>query len=219
MSVWAKTVEEAADHNPAHIARYLIAKKYVTGKRVCDVACGTGYGCRFLSDSVSNIVGMDISAKAIEWANEYFLRENIRFIAADLTEAWPVTEIFGAITSFETMEHVVDPEKFLSNIYDHLEPDGVLVLSVPNGPRDKMKTDNPNHLHHFTKQQLEELFGKVFPKFEFFTQTYKKDFRHYMAKWMRKLKLLKKQPMFVDNYYLAPGLNDKLKTWVVIARK
>ena len=33
-----------------HIARYLFAKKFVEGKLVLDVACGTGYGTAFLAD-------------------------------------------------------------------------------------------------------------------------------------------------------------------------
>ena len=105
------------------------------------------------------------------------------------------------------------------NVYDHLSLSGVLFLSVPNGPRDKGKTDNPHHLHHFTVADLKALIQNYFSNAEFFSQAYKKDFKHYGTKFLRKIKLLKKQPYFVNNYFLNPGLCENIKTWVVIAHK
>ena len=216
---WPKKPAEAERQAASHLARYVLAEKYVTGKNVCDVACGVGYGSRYLARTAQKVTAMDISPEAIEWAVKYFSAENVRFLAADAVKLWPVEDKFDVITSFETMEHLENPEVFLKNVYDHLSPSGVLLLSVPNGPRDKRKTDNPHHLHHFTDTGLKTLIRKYFSSADFFSQAYKKDFRHYGTKCLRKIKLLRKQPYFVHNYFLKPGLCEDLKTWFVIAHK
>jgi len=65
LSVWAKTIKEAVTSNTAHVARYTFAAQFTSDKLVCDVACGTGYGCFLLSRSATFVVGIDISEEAI----------------------------------------------------------------------------------------------------------------------------------------------------------
>ncbi len=217
--LWPETIAQARSLATSHVARYNFAKKYVEGKNVCDIACGVGYGSNFLSQTAKSVIGIDISSDAVDWAKKYFSNDNIQFLNIDGCQQWPVEHDFGVITSFETMEHVESPDIFLKNLYDHLEPGGILVLSVPNGPRDEQKTDNPHHLHYFDQISLQELIGKCFSDFQCYSQAYKKNFKHYACKLLRKIKVLGKQLYFVDNYYLADGFDKKLKTWVVIARK
>jgi len=219
LSVWTKTTRDAAKKSAAHVARYILARKFTLGKYVCDVACGTGYGSHLLSYNAESVVGIDISEKAISWAAKYFGAVNIRFMKADISEKWPIEDKFGIITSFETMEHIVNPQTFVRGIYEHLRAGGMLILSVPNGPRDQGKTDNPCHLHHFTDADFKSIIETHFSVVEYFSQAYKKGIKHYGTKLLRKAKLLKKQPYFTDNYFLKPGLDSKLKTWIAIAKK
>lgn len=217
--LWPRTIAEAARQATQHLARYSFAQRFVVDKNVCDVACGVGYGSSFLAKTAQKVTAMDISPEAIEWASKYFSRNNTKFLVADAAKPWPVDDKFDVIASFETMEHLEDPEIFLKHVYSHLLPSGVLVLSVSNGPRDRKKTNNPYHLQHFSDAELKALIQKCFTKAEFFSQAYKKDIKHYGSKFLRKIKLLKKQPYFVGNYFLVPGLCNHLKTWVVIAHK
>jgi len=217
--LWPRTIVEAAKQAAPHLARYNFARKFVVGKNVCDVACGVGYGSSLLAKTALKVTAMDVSPEATEWGSKYFNAENLKFLVADAIEPWPMEDKFDVITSFETMEHLESPEAFLKNVYDHLSSSGTLLLSVPNGPRDERRTDNPHHLHHFTDTSLKDIIHKYFSQAEFLSQAYKKDFKHYGTKFLRKIKLLKKQPYFVNNYFLIPGLWEDLKTWVVIARK
>lgn len=217
--LWPMSLGQAAKSAASHVARYALAKKYVTGKNICDIACGVGYGTSLLAAEAKSAVGMDISGEAIDWAKNYFAKDNVRFFQADASADWPVDDRFDVIMTFETMEHVPVPEAFLEQVCGHLADDGVVILSVPNGPRDKRKTDNPHHLHHFTESNLKSLIGKFFSKAEYFSQGYKKNFAHYSSKILRKLRVLKKQPYFVDNFYLEPHLREDRKTWIVIASK
>ena len=216
---WPKTFGQAVRMAASHVARYHFAEKYVVDKRVCDIGCGAGYGSNYLAQKACHVSAMDISEDAISWAAKYFSKDNLRFFAANAAEKWPVDNKFDVITTFETMEHVQKLNIFLEQIYEHLSPGGILILSVPNGPRDKNKTNNPYHIHHFTDTDLKRLFGKYFPEIEYFSQGYKKDLKHYSSKFLKKMKFLKRQPYFVNNFYLLPGLSHKLKTWIVFARK
>lgn len=217
--LWPRTIIEARRMAASHVARYVFAERFAAGGKVCDVACGVGYGSFYLSHTAGEVVGMDISSEAIDWADRFFSQPNVRFFAADGCQPWPVTGQFDLITSFETLEHVQRPEVFLKQLYDHLLPGGRLVLSVPNGPRDLMKTDNPHHIHHFSASDLEALISGCFAGADYYSQAYRKDFRHYGTKFLRKAKVLKKQPYFVGNFFFKAGLSDDVKTWLLTATK
>lgn len=219
MSVWSQTLKQAKKNNASHVARYIFAAKYVQNKTVCDIACGTGYGSCLLSDSASQVVGIDIAEDSIKWAQTYFSRPNIKFVAHDIMQGWPGNDMFDVITSFETMEHVTNPSLFLSRLYERLKPSGRLILSIPNGPRDKAKTVNPFHLHHFTPDDLKKLFSSNFSNAQYFSWAYKKGGFHYGTKLLRKFGIFKKQPYLVSGYCLKPGLNENCKTWFVLADK
>ena len=217
--LWPKDLNGARLFAAAHFARYMFAKPFVAGKNICDIACGVGYGAYLLAQSAAGSVGIDISDEAIDWARTNFCGDNVSFYCADGSKDWPVDETFDVITCFETLEHVPDPDAFIKQLVTHLAPGGKLFLSVPNGPRDEKRANNPHHLHHFTEIMLKELVGRYFAKPQFYGQAYKKNWKHYTAKCLRKCRLVKKQRYFPENYFLSEGLDPQLKTWFVIAEK
>jgi len=217
--LWPKTLEEVYKTAIPHLARYHFAMPNVTGKNVCDIACGVGYGSFYLSQYAGNVVGIDVSEEAIEWAKRYFQNHKTKFYCADGSLLWPVENKFDVVTSYETLEHVQNPDMFLSQLHAHLSENGILLMSIPNGPRDKKRTDNPHHLHHFSAEDFQNLINKYFANAQFYSQSYSKNLKHYTAKCLHKLRLAKKQIYFLNNYYLSKGLDKNLKTWFVIAKK
>lgn len=213
--LWPKTVKDAFSKYAPHLARYVYAQKLVAGKSVCDVACGVGYGSSYLAQTAKLVVAMDVAAEAIDWALRYFNSNNTTFLTADVLEPWPVGDKFDVITSFETMEHLASPERFLDNVNKHLLPGGTLLLSVPNGPLDlKRHSDNYNHLQHFSDTQFKNLLNSRFSRVDYLSQVYTKNLRHYL------LKLVKmKSIRLVSNYGLVPGLLSNVKTWLAVAHK
>lgn len=145
-----------------HIARYSFAKELCAGKRVLDAACGEGYGSRLLANwGASEVIGVDISAEAIESAQRHFSNEKVRFIQND-AETLPrhfEPNSFDLIVSFETIEHVQDPELFLRNIRGLLKPDGVVAISCPNDwwyfPTEAER--NPFHLRKYRLDEFRAL--------------------------------------------------------------
>ncbi|MGL4396513.1 MAG: class I SAM-dependent methyltransferase, partial [Hyphomicrobium sp.] len=144
-----------AHYAAQHVVRYAIVRELVRGKRVLDIACGSGYGSKLLSDwGASEVVGADISAQAVDTANRHFSGPGRRFIVIkgeDLAEHFPATEKFDVIVSFETIEHVQVPKLFLRAMARLIAPDGIIAISCPNESSYGMTPgENPYHLSSYT---------------------------------------------------------------------
>lgn len=153
-----------------HIARYSFARPYCLNKRVLDIACGEGYGSHLLERwGAAEVVGVDVSLEALQAANAHFSGEHVSFVQSEgeslLDKFQP--ESFDLIVSFETIEHVGDPIKFLSNLKRLVKPDGFIAISCPNDwwyfPTAEEK--NPYHLrkYHFDefRSQTEGVLGEA----------------------------------------------------------
>ena len=119
-----------------HLVRYAAAKTVVQGKRVLDVACGSGYGCKLLADwGAKEVVGVDVSANAIASAERLFGGEKTRFLVGDAEDISPVigkTKKFDVIVCFETIEHLQNPEELLKALARHRAANGIVFVSCPN---------------------------------------------------------------------------------------
>jgi len=101
--------------------------------RVLDIGCGTGANLtaplarRFTG---VDFVGVDSDAGSIEFANREHGAVNVRFVIEQ--DAGDIGT-FDLIVASEVIEHVEDPDAFLSFLRGCLAPDGQLVLTLPNG--------------------------------------------------------------------------------------
>ncbi len=141
-----------------HLKRYDTATKYVKGKKVLDIACGTGYGSQMLCRAgASKVTGVDISLQTIEYARRHYQMSQIEFICAE-AEQFECLQPFDVVVSFETLEHVKNPTQFLQRIHNFLAADGLFILSVPLG---ETRHFDPYHLHAFTQEQVFALLEKT----------------------------------------------------------
>lgn len=154
-----------------HMGRYEFASRFVKNLRVLDVACGAGYGAPVLcAAGARSYLGLDISDEALRIAERrYRTSENIKFSRAD---ACSLPELargsFDMVVSFETIEHLRDPERFLARIKDVLAPSGILIISTPNrsvydptGGRGRRPT-NPFHIQEWTAREFVLLLRRSF---------------------------------------------------------
>ncbi|KXK08873.1 MAG: putative S-adenosylmethionine-dependent methyltransferase [Microgenomates bacterium OLB22] len=148
--------------------RYQFAQQYVKDKRVLDIACGEGYGTSIIAPLAHSVVGVDTDIEAITFARERYgsVDERARFVHADaLDYLHDLKNTFDVILSFETIEHVADPHRFLALLHKTLKVGGTLLLSTQN----KLFSDvffggtaNPYHVKEFyiaeLRAQIKELF-------------------------------------------------------------
>jgi 2-polyprenyl-3-methyl-5-hydroxy-6-metoxy-1,4-benzoquinol methylase len=160
-------LREAGASAEAHAARYHWATQFIRpGDRVLDAACGLGYGSAILADATlaDSVVGVDLDEDAIRYATDHYARDRRRlnFETRDLSTVsdWSRAS-FDVIVSFETLEHLTAPAKFLAECQRLLTPGGRLICSVPNEcVEDDCADSRPQHLHIFTRALLEQLCGK-----------------------------------------------------------
>ena len=143
-----------------HVTRYLAAAPLVAGRRVLDVASGSGYGTHVLAQSAEHVVGVDASAEAVAYAQKVYGTDNDEFRVGDATAIPMPDDSIDVVVSFETIEHVGDYEAFVAEVDRVLVDDGLFVLSTPNDT--EFVQDNHFHLHQFT---YDELVGLVRPRF------------------------------------------------------
>ncbi len=146
-----------------HIARYEFATRYVKGKVVLDIGCGTGYGSKILHHKgASKVFGVDISGQPINFALSKYKNDRLKFRVGDILSIDFPSNHFDIVVSFETIEHVQNRERALSELLRVLKPDGLLVISSPNRKLTspgKSLLDPPNNPHHVAEYSTKEFIS------------------------------------------------------------
>ena len=168
-------LREPGIRSEAHIARYSLAASLVRpGDTVLDAACGMGYGAHVLAGAgrPARVIGIDASPAAVEYASVNFarahdapdLRPGVEFRTGDIVDLAAIEDrSVDLVASFETLEHIAHPERFLDEVRRVLRPGGRLVVSVPNRWVDESGTDpNPHHLHVYDWASLVRQVGSRF---------------------------------------------------------
>jgi ubiquinone/menaquinone biosynthesis C-methylase UbiE len=167
--------EETYKAYQEHIHRYVFASDFCKDKIVLDVACGVGYGSYYLTkNGAKRVIGVDISKDAITYAKAHYTDSKIKFIARDVTNLPFSDNFFDVIVSFETIEHVREYEKYLSECKRILKKGGIFICSSPNkrisSPRGT--SSNPYHVQEFYLEEFYEMMNENFRDVKLYAQEY-----------------------------------------------
>lgn len=171
-------LRESGRRSDAHIARYMLARQYLPSEGVVvDAACGLGYGSALLAQSspACQVIGIDNSEFAATYAETNFC-PNLPLLSFRQGDVCDLSSFADSsvdlVASFETVEHLREPEIFLKEVQRVLKPDGVFICSVPNLWVDETGTDpNPWHFHVFDFPKLARLCAGFFDLGEVYRQT------------------------------------------------
>ena len=103
------------------------------GWRYLDMGCGTGeLSIALAKRGAGHVTGIDFMARTIEAARLNAEREGVDgrvdFVCADL-HAWTPAQSYDALLSFDVLEHVREPRRFLRRMADFVRPGGVAFLA------------------------------------------------------------------------------------------
>jgi len=186
-----------------HINRYIFALRFVSSKIVFDLACGTGYGTKLLSETSDFVIGADISREALAYAKRHYGRvHNTEFILSDAHNLPFRDEVFDSVVSFETIEHLVHYEKFIHEIHRVMSAGGQFILSTPNRER---SARNPFHVKEFNVEELSQSLGNFSKGFQLYGQCYDR-----INDWILQI---------LSNLLSAVGLMNSFKRHQGIAEK
>ena len=156
---------------------FALSKLEFLGKSVLDLGCGTGYAGRYIeSAGPAEIVGVDPSAASIQFAKEHYPEHT--FLCLDATEL-DLRREFDIVMTFEVIEHVPDPSRFLATAARHLSDSGVLALSTPNRILFSLGRErsivNKTHIHEFVEDELRELLQAHFSEVVMYGQRHRSE--------------------------------------------
>ncbi len=147
-----------------HLHRYAIAIDLVQHKKILDIACGEGYGSNLLAKNASHVTGVDINADIIKLAKEKYQKQNLEFLTGSVENIPVPDKCVDVVVSFETLEHVSEHEKMISEIKRVLATGGLLIISTPDKKNysDKAGYKNPFHIKELYEEEFTSLLNKYF---------------------------------------------------------
>ena len=139
-----------ANTHKEHVCRYNWVKDFVKNKTVLDIACGTGFGSRIMATEggAASVLACDIDERSVKYASLKNRNENLNFRVQN-AENFETENKFNVAVSFETIEHLHNPQSFLQCISKALNDDGMFFVSTPisNVPQN----DKPDNIYHVTE--------------------------------------------------------------------
>lgn len=152
------------DSRAAYAAgRYKFARELCPGKSVLDAACGTGYGSAMVGEYARQVVGIDSSHEAIQYAQQSYGSQNVRFQKMFVESINLEPEMFDVVISFETLEHLLAPRTALLEFARLLTKNGIGIFSVPNS-----WGLTRHHFIDFDHALLKKLTTEVFQECSYF---------------------------------------------------
>lgn len=133
--------------------RFTDIKEFLTYQpnkgKLLDVGCANGFLTAFALDEGYDSYGIDVSEKAIAFAEDTMNLKGRVAVCSDLSKLpKPLPKKYDIITSFELVEHLEDPNAFARDVYNSLEPGGFWIFSTPNRNRIQFKLGVKNTGKH-----------------------------------------------------------------------
>ncbi|RYG85778.1 MAG: class I SAM-dependent methyltransferase [Alphaproteobacteria bacterium] len=141
--------------------RWILQKigKFRTPSSLLDVGAGNGLFVKIASEEFGwRARGLELSKAEVAFAKDVL---NVEIEACFLSE---IAEKFDVLTSFNVLEHVIDPVALLGEMRERLNPGGLIVITTPNPGciQAKLKglkawgmVSPPHHINIFTRPSLE----------------------------------------------------------------
>lgn len=179
---------EAAHINPASAYRRQLVYKLLDlaasprPVRVLELGCGQGDLAQELAEACADAeyLGLDRSEAGVDISQSKVPQAN--FLVRDLEQPLNLPSQYEGwathVVCSELLEHVDDPAAVLRNVRPYLSRQGIVVITVPGGPRSAFDL-HIGHRRHFTVSSLSqvvrdaglsprEVYGAGFPFFNLY---------------------------------------------------
>lgn len=114
--------------------RYWFARRNGNGRRILEVACGTGLGLGYLTNhGASWVVGGELDITNLTVAKKIIRPElQVALVRLDAQFMPFRSASFNEVVCFEALYYFAEPEQFLKEAFRVLKPKGTIVLSTVN---------------------------------------------------------------------------------------
>lgn len=155
-----------------HLHRYLQAGAIARNKVVLDIASGEGYGSAMLAEHALHVTGVDISAEAVQHAQERYRRANLEYRVGSCAAIPLADASVDLVVSFETIEHHDQHQEMMQEIRRVLRADGILLISSPDKLyySDLPGSHNAFHVKELYHDEFRQLLENYFSHIAFYGQ-------------------------------------------------
>jgi 2-polyprenyl-3-methyl-5-hydroxy-6-metoxy-1,4-benzoquinol methylase len=149
-----------------HRYTYEYVSRYVEGKNVIDIGCGTGYGSKILSGKAGHVLAIDRDPEALRYCTEHFQGQNLEFRIGD-AEHLQADRLFDVAVTFQVIEHLADTGAYIRLLKTLVKKGGIILITTPNVKvRQAGVVTNPFHVNEMTCDQFSGLLQKHFSSFQ-----------------------------------------------------
>jgi SAM-dependent methyltransferase len=133
----------------------------VSGRRVLDAGCGTGYFSRILADRGADVTGVEPAESMLAFAREKALArekkaERISYVQADLARLPHLGDPFDAVVCSMVLMAIPDWKPAMRACVDSLRPGGLFVFAIVHPAFEQLWTTWRAHGEHRTRRYLDD---------------------------------------------------------------
>jgi 2-polyprenyl-3-methyl-5-hydroxy-6-metoxy-1,4-benzoquinol methylase len=190
---------------------------------ILDVGCGGGWLAKSFLGKNRNVISMDISDINPIKAVKNFASPNHFGLVGDVLELPVKPNSIDCIIASEIIEHIVNPKKFLEQLYNVLTPGGKLIITTPYNELIRTSlcihcnqlTPQNAHLHSFTEKSVTRFFPDNVTSYK------TKIFNNKLLVRLRLQKMLSFLPLSAYRFFddLSVGLTKKAYRLMVVIEK
>jgi len=152
----------------------LVEKGKIKPCKVIDIGCGEGFYSIYLALKGFDVLGIDLSERAIQYAKENAAnrKADVRFLVIDITNLDQLKEKFDFVLEWGVIHHIMPPqrEKYIKDIAGLLNKDGKYLSVCFNeqspefGGLGKKYRESPlgTKIYYSSQDELKELFKPYF---------------------------------------------------------
>ena len=136
--------------------------QYKQAGTLLDLGCSSGAFLEFMRSESWKLFGVEMSAEEAKTAEA---RSNAHVFVGNILDAPFRPESFDAITCFDVLEHLYEPQQVMVRVSEWLKPGGIFYVLVPNVDSAEARAfrsywhglELPRHLFHYSPGSLKFL--------------------------------------------------------------
>jgi SAM-dependent methyltransferase len=107
-------------------------------RRILDLGSGTGTGALALVQrfEAADVIALDVSAQLLDRlrdkARDLGVADRVRTVQADLDAAWPAIDTVDLVWASNSLHHMADPDRVLTDVFAAIRPGGLLAVAEMN---------------------------------------------------------------------------------------
>ena len=97
--------------------------------RVLSYGTGIGQDVIYYCYNNFDVAAADLPGKTFDFAKWRFKKYNINVHTIDIVDDYPLKDKYDAITCFEVLQHVIQPDETIKYLREHLNKNGLLIIT------------------------------------------------------------------------------------------